>query len=102
SQRRQLMNAVSQFENQLKFFIGMPIEQEITIVPELPSALNFENVLLDEGINNITRSELQVLEKQQQLLHLKKQSVKAEYYPTLALAGSYSYQGLGNTFPLFK
>ena len=102
SQRRQLMNAVSQFENQLKFFIGMPVEQQITIVSEDHSNLNFSDALIEENADSITRSELLVLEKQQQLLQLKKQSVKAEYYPTLALSGSYSYQGLGNTFPIFK
>ena len=102
SQRQQLLNAVAQYENQLKFLIGMPVEESIIIPSANVSPQNFGDVLLADTTYSSNRSELLVLEKQQQLLQLQKQSYKAEYYPTLSLSGSYGYQGLGNTFPIFK
>ena len=102
SQRQQLMNAVSQYENQLKFFIGMPISQPVKIedaeitLPDLGDLLSSDSA----GITN--RSEMLVLEKQAELLELQKQSFLAEFYPKLSLSGSYSYQGVSNSFPVFK
>ncbi len=102
SQRQQLLNAVSLYENQLKFFIGMPVDRLVNIAATEPININYADALLADAGNSSNRSELLVLEKQKQLLQLQKQSVKAEYYPTLALSGNYSYQGLGNRMPLFK
>ena len=102
SQRQQLLNSVSQYENQLKFFIGMPIAQPIEIADAkiIPSSLG--DMLLTDAAALNNRSEILVLKKQAELLQLQKKSVLAEYYPTLSLSGNYSYQGLGNNFPVFK
>ncbi|RYF84165.1 MAG: TolC family protein [Chitinophagaceae bacterium] len=102
SQRQQIINAVAQSENQLKFLMGMPVDERIIIPAITPSNVNYGDVLLADSTNGNNRYEILVLQKQEQLLQLKKQSVKAEYYPTLSLSGNYSYQGLGNTFPIFK
>ena len=102
SQRQQLLNNVTLLENQLKFFMGMPIETPIAI-PEAeihsihPKAVP-SNVSVDAG----SRLEYRLLETQEKLLQYQKEAYKAEYYPSLSLSGNYSYQGLGNKQPLFK
>ncbi len=102
SQRQQLLNAVSQYENQLKFFIGMPISQPVKIEDEEASIPRLGDLLLTDSSSLGTRSEILVLQKQAELLELQKQSFLAEYYPKLSLSGSYSYQGVSNNFPVFK
>src|SRR5690606_33979798 len=92
SQRQQLLNSVSQYENQLKFFIGMPIGQPIEIADAeiIPSSLG--DMLLTDAAALNNRSEILVLKKQAELLQLQKKSVLAAYYPTLSFSGNYSYQ----------
>jgi outer membrane protein TolC len=102
SQRLQLLNVQSLYENQLKFFIGMPVTTPI----EIPAWNQEDKVVyaldMPDTLDLSARTEMKVLDKQQHLLDFKKQSVKAEYYPTVSLSGNYSYQGLANTFPVFK
>ena len=102
SQRQQLMNAVSLAENQLKFLMGMAIQTPV-IIP----SIEFNSIVLEEiGVTDSLqvdgRTEFQVLRKQEQLLVLQKEAYKAEYYPSLSFSGNYSYQGIGNKFPIFK
>lgn len=103
SQRQQQLNAVAQYENQLKFFIGMPIGTTI-VIPDDPANKSIEVFALDlpDTISTDSRTNVLVLEKQHQLLQQKRQSILAEYYPSLSLSGNYSYQGLSNDFPIFK
>ena len=98
SVKNQLENAVQIQENMLKFLIGMPIETEIVLVEEdieirLPDAEN-------PDVKNLTP--YQLLEAQQTLLTYNKEAIKGAYYPTISLSGNYSYQGLGDQFPLQK
>lgn len=102
SQRQQLLNAVSLAENQLKFLMGMAIQTQVIIPP-----IEFNSIVMGEleatdSLQADGRTELQVLKKQEQLLSLQKKAYKGEYYPTLSLSGNYSYQGIGNDFPIFK
>ncbi|RYY57449.1 MAG: TolC family protein [Chitinophagaceae bacterium] len=100
SQRQQLLNTVVQYENQLKFYIGMPISAPIE-VPDMETAEMTVNAAeLSDTINSRTRTEYRVLAKQADLLRLQKQNVKAAYYPSLSFSGSYNYQGLSDKFPI--
>lgn len=45
---------------------------------------------------------MKLMQKQAELLHYQKESAKAEYYPSLALTGSYGVSGMGNSFPAGK
>lgn len=96
STKQQLENAVKLQENSLKFLIGMQIDNPIELVEEYfeatPVLLNAPNV------RQLTQ--FQLLETQKKLLEYNKQSIVAGYYPTLSLTANYSYQGLGNKFPL--
>lgn len=102
TQKIQLNNLVTQYENQLKYAMGMEIQTPITL-----QEIDFDN-LFTEGIAEIlqpdinTRTEIKLLNQQKQLLELQKQAYKAEYVPTLSLNANYGYQGLGNSFPIFK
>ncbi len=93
---KQLENAVTIQENSLKFLIGMEIatpiewvEEEIEISPVLMEAPDVKQL-----------TQFQLLATQKQLLEYNKQAIKGAYYPTLSLSGNYSYQGLGDKFPI--
>jgi outer membrane protein len=102
STRQQLLNGVTLLENKLKFLMGMPIETPV-IVPDLDMvSIEPRAIPAGDSINLSGRTELMVLNTQEALLQYQKQATKGAYYPTLALSGAYSYQGLSNNFPVFK
>ena len=102
SQRQQLLNGVSLLENQLKFYMGMPINTPVNIPQAEIASIEPQAVAVNEAINPEARTEMRILEQQEQLLHYQKEAYKAEYYPSLSLSGNYNYQGIGNSVPLFK
>lgn len=96
SVRNQLDNVVKLQENMLKFLIGMPINTPIILEEE-----TIRVTLMDpEAIDVKDLSPYQLLEAQQMLLTYNMKAIEAGYYPTLSLSGNYSYQGLGDKFPL--
>jgi outer membrane protein TolC len=54
------------------------------------------------GVNLDNRIEYRLLKKQEELQEFQKKAYKAEYYPSLALSGNYSYNGISNKFDMFK
>ena len=99
TQRQQTLNAVTLQENALKFYMGMPIENQI-IIPETEFELTAN--VLSETPNTANRTEYLLLKKNEQLLEYQKKSVQAAYYPRLSLTGSYNYIGQGPEMPWFK
>jgi len=102
TQRQQLINAVTQLENQLKFAMGMSIQAAISLPP-----VDFNNIELQaipgtDSLDMSGRTEFRLLKQQETLLQYQKESYKAENFPTLSLNGNYGYQGLGNKFPWSK
>lgn len=95
--RSQLKNAVTLQENALKFYMGMPIEEPISLVKE---DVQINPQLLTDQINTDNRTEVRVLEKKKQLLQYNVKATQAAYYPTLSLVGNYAWQGLGAKFPI--
>lgn len=102
SQRQQLLNGVTLLENQLKFYMGMPINTPVTIPEAEIRSIQPQAVAMSETIAADNRTEVRLLQKQEDLLNYQKESIKAEYYPSLSLSGSYSYQGIGNSMPIGK
>ena len=94
---KQQQNAINQAENALKFYMGMPIENEIELVK---ADMEITPHLLDETVGTDSRSEIKILNKQRELLQYNKKAVEAAYYPTVNLNANYSWQGLGDKFPL--
>lgn len=93
----QQQNGINQAENALKFYMGMPIETDIELVKE---DMEITPHLLDNTVQTENRTEVLVLSKQRELLEFNKKAVEAAYYPTVDLNANYSYQGLGDKFPL--
>ncbi|RYY30652.1 MAG: TolC family protein [Chitinophagaceae bacterium] len=102
AQRQQLRNGIIQAENQLKFLMGMQIQQPIE-VPEVEiNSIHPEAIADNDSLNLAERTEMQILRQQSKLLNYQKDSYTAQNYPTLGLTSNYTYQGLGNKFPLIK
>ena len=99
AKKQQIINAIQLQENALKFMIGMDLNTQIEM-PESTFEID-ETMILTEN-NMGQRTELKLLEKQEELYNYKKKSVISEYYPTLALFGTFGYQGVGDSFPWFK
>lgn len=100
--RQQLNNGVTLLENQLKFLMGMPIRTPITVAEASLDNIEPKIVAEDQGVDLSGRTELMLLRTQERLLSYQKQAYAAEYYPSLSLGGSYSYQGLSQKFPVFR
>jgi len=97
SSQKQLQNAVELSENALKFMIGMPIAEDIS----LPEQTFEPSFLADRSADFAARTEVKLLNKQIELLNWKKKASEAEYYPTVALSANYGFLGQGEKFPLF-
>ncbi|WP_231425935.1 MULTISPECIES: TolC family protein [Pedobacter] len=97
TQREQVINAIVQLENQLKFSMGMPVSTpivlpftELTEVSQLP--------VFTDSIDLANRTEVKLLDNQDKLLSLQRKAYVAEYYPTLSLSGNYTYSSQSNGF----
>lgn len=102
SQRRQMMNEVTLKENQLKFYMGLSIQTPISIAHEELTNITPRAIADGDSAAVTQRSDYLVLKKQSELLQFQKAAAQAAYYPTLSLAGNYSYQRLSNSFPFGK
>src|SRR4051812_41809577 len=85
TRRQQLINGVELLQNQLKFYMGMPIETSITIPPTQLSLIKPQAVMIDTAdVSN--RTELAVMSTQKALLEYQRQATKSEYLPSLSLS----------------
>ncbi|RYZ24041.1 MAG: TolC family protein [Chitinophagaceae bacterium] len=102
STRQQVLNGVALLENQLKLYMGLPIESAIRI-PEIdPDTIVPQAAPAGSPIDSGKRTELLVLRKQGELLEQQKENYRNEYFPQLSLGGNYTYLGTSNSFPVFK
>ncbi|WP_316798674.1 TolC family protein [Pedobacter frigidisoli] len=97
TQRDQVVNAITQLENQLKFSMGMPVSNpielpatELTQVTQLP--------VFTDSVDLANRTEVKLLDNQDKLLNLQRKAYLAEYYPSLALTGNYTYSSQSDGF----
>jgi len=98
NQRDELVNGITQQENLLKFYMGMPVTTSITIPAiELTNiSPSVKELAAEDSLNIEKRTEFQIIKKQEDLLSLQKKAYEAEYYPTLSLSGNYSFNGLSD------
>jgi outer membrane protein TolC len=103
TQRTQAQNQYLVQANQLKQQMGMAmstaLELPATSFKEIESKATAEDF---GGINKENRIEYRLLKKQEELQEYQKKVYKAEYYPSLALSGNYSYNGISNKFDFLK
>jgi outer membrane protein len=101
TQQEQTTNAVTQLENQLKFYMGMPVNTAINLpITELSAVTTLP--ALSDSVNISNRTEMKLMDVQRDLLVLQRKAYVAEYYPSLALTGNLSYTGQSDKFDLFK
>lgn len=93
NQKENLEAGYTQQLNVLKFFMGMPLEEQITL------GGSADNVLLEEqptlaGLADAAteRAQFKILNKQKELKALEIENIRAGYYPSLAAFGNYNYQ----------
>jgi len=97
TQREQILNAITQLENQLKFSMGMPVSAYITLPKKELTEVNILPQFAD-SLSMANRTEVKLLDIQDKLLSLQRKAYVAEYYPNLALTGNYTYSSQNNTF----
>ena len=97
SARQQALNGLQLSENALKYMIGMPMNEQI-ILPKEGFEANYDLAFVKGGTNN--RIELQVLEKQKQLLDINVKVKRAALYPSLMLQATYGYLSMGPKMPI--
>ncbi len=97
--RQILINALELKENALKFAIGMPMQQEVKL-PNETFEINLSTADL-AAAELASRTEVRLLEKQNQLLELNRNAMKAEFYPKLSFSGNIGYMGIGEKIPFF-
>lgn len=104
AQREELLNNVSKQENLLKYYMGMPVTEQI-VIPET-SLKTLEEVVqgqLTGGDFNVNRiSSHMLLKKQEELLGFQKKAYVSEYYPSLSLGANYMYNTQSNKFNLYS
>jgi outer membrane protein len=97
SQKQNLQTAYEQQLNVLKFFMGMPLEEQIalsgsaddTILKTQPTMATSEDAAKE-------RAQFKILNKQKELKTLEVENIRAGYYPSLAAFGNYNYQSQYN------
>ena len=102
TQREQLLNAISQGENTLKYYMGMPVNTVIIIPQAEPQNVKTEAARGLDSVNTTNLIDYKVLTKQEQLLKFQKQAYQAQYYPSLSFTANYSQNGLSPNFNLFN
>ncbi len=99
SNMTQLNNALKLQENALKYLIGMDISTPIEL-PENTFQVK-PNLYVKENFNVENRTEIQLLQKQAELLAQNKKAIVASGYPSLGLSANYGYVSMGDKFPYF-
>ncbi|MGV8877737.1 MAG: TolC family protein [Sphingobacteriaceae bacterium] len=97
TQREQTVNAITQQENQLKFAMGMPVNNPI-ILPQTELTAVTELSQFADGVDLENRTEVKLLNTQDKLLFLQRKAYVAEYYPSLSLSGNYTYSSQSGGF----
>ncbi|WP_439883314.1 TolC family protein [Pontibacter sp. MBLB2868] len=98
--KKSLQTGYEQQLNMLKFFMGMPLEEQIALQA---SEINMEAQTLSANLENApnARTQYQLLAKQKELKGLEIQGIRSGYYPTLSAYGRYAYQTQRNEGQLF-
>ncbi|PRY11290.1 outer membrane protein TolC [Pontibacter ummariensis] len=106
NQRLSLNTAFEQQKNMLKFFMGMPLEQDVAL-EDATISLEKLTATVDAATAAANKTQFQLLNTQKQLLNLQEKNIRAGYYPTLSAYGQYGYQTQRNelfdsSIPFFK
>ncbi|RKD13321.1 transporter [Pelobium manganitolerans] len=101
NQRTELLNAVTQQENALKFYMGMPINHEIVLPKVELNKISEDAVAVADSVNTSFLTQFKVINKQKELLQFQKKAYQAEYFPRLSFNAAYGYSGISQKFDLY-
>lgn len=102
AQKLLLENSIAQQENLLKYYMGMPVMEQIALSePDLGEARLPEAATTGDLLNIESLLTYSVLKKQEDLLKFQRDAIAAEAYPTLSLSGNYTYNTQSNRFNLY-
>ncbi len=97
TQIQNLQTQNQQQANILKFFMGLPIDADVSVNTEVsPLAVTLQ----EEMPSN--RTELLLLNKQKELYTLEQKNIQAGYVPSLALFGRHSQQAMRDQIDFFN
>lgn len=103
TQKTQLLNAIDLQKNVLKYSMSMPISEPIELHTEdlqkletLAASLNISPEVDVESLLNI-----KVLRKQEELLGLNRDAMRADFYPRASLSGQWIQNTQSNKFNLY-
>jgi len=100
SQIREASLNLEQAYNNLKFYMGMPLENKITLSDTSLDQVAEALVLPQSGAEN--RIEYKMAQTNLELQRLNVRNNIRGYYPTLSAYGNYGYQGQGPELGLFR
>ncbi len=89
NQKQSLHTALAQQENYLKFFMGMPLEEQLILADAGGLSTSIIAGSLAENVEQ--KVEFQLLNKQKELTKYQISNIRAGYYPSLSAYGNYSY-----------
>jgi outer membrane protein TolC len=101
TQRTALLDSIIQQGYQLRYLMGVPLDQPVVLEAFEPRTVEDEigrNLSLDSGLNLNNRLEYTILKKQAELEDYQKKAYKAQYYPSLAFQGNYNTNGVSDNF----
>jgi outer membrane protein len=101
TQRTALLDSITQQGYQLRYAMGLSLDEPLTLEPFSAKAVEDEigkNLSLDSGLNLNNRLEYTILKKQAELEGYQEKAYKAQYYPSLAFQGNYSTNGVSDNF----
>jgi len=102
AQRQELQTAIVQQKNLLKYYMGMPVEQEIHLPDQALAQLEKEALIANYDSFNLERlAQYKVLKSQETLLQYQRKAYIAEYYPNLSLGANYMLNSQSNRFDLY-
>lgn len=104
TEKLSLENDLSQQKNLLKYYMGMPITEEIALQDQQIENSNETLAQLPNGEEVRTEGlySYRVLKKQDELLGLQREAEKATAYPTLSLDANYVYNSNSDKFNVYS
>ena len=98
TQRKSLLTGLRSQLNMLKYLMGKPMDESMTLDNTAITSFNQDEVLLNNNLEMEERTEIKILNKQMELYQLDQKNVQSGYYPSLNAYGRYYFQGQQNSF----
>ncbi len=100
--RQTLTAAYDQQKNALKFFMGLPMNQDLEIADSVPTLDALVNVQADPKTILSQKIDFKLLNTQKSLYKLNVKNIASGYAPSLSAIANYSYNAQRNEFNFFR